>query len=176
MTREAPELAVLHRQLVIRKAKVAFEPLEESRFKDAAASIESIAREPDQFGLMEAQFPGLFQLGAKLLDFDHIGEAQVGGAVDKRKRSGGFGEMLPDELEHQELVKIGVEQRPRNRVQLPIVVMGASREVDDHDVTTLPHSKRSSETGSIAPISWMVHVQPEAAIRGLVIRVRTSFS
>src|SRR6202030_2840565 len=108
--------------------------------------------EPDQFGFMEAQFLGLFQLGAELLDFDHIGEAQVAGAVDKRKRSGGFGELLPDELEHQELVKIGVEQRPRNRVQLPVVVMGASREVDDHDVITLPHSERSSETGPIAPV------------------------
>jgi hypothetical protein len=86
---------------------------------------------------MEAQFLSLFQLGAKLLDFDHIGEAQVGGPIDKRKRSGGFGEPLPDELEHQELVKIGVEQRPRNRVQLPVMVMGAPREVDDHDVTTL---------------------------------------
>jgi hypothetical protein len=43
--------------------------------------------------------------------------------------------------------------------------MGAPREVDDHDVITLPHSERPSETVSIAPISWMVHVQPEAAIR-----------
>jgi hypothetical protein len=62
--------------------------------------------------------------------------------------------MLPNELEHQELVKIGVEQRPRNRVQLPVVVMGASREVDDHDVITLPHSERSSETGPMAPVGW----------------------
>jgi hypothetical protein len=45
--------------------------------------------------------------------------------------------LLPDELEHQELVKIGVQQRPRNRVQFPIVVMSAPGEVDDHDVTIL---------------------------------------
>jgi hypothetical protein len=115
---------------------------------------------------MEAQFLGLFQLCAQLLDFDHIGEAQVGGAVDKRKRSGGFGELLPDKLEHQELVKIGVEQRPRNGVQLPVVVMGAPREVDNHDVTTLPHGERSSEAGPIAPISRMDHVRSEAATPG----------
>jgi hypothetical protein len=30
------------------------------------------------------------------------------------------------------------------------VVVGAPREVDDHDVTTLAHSERSSETGPIA--------------------------
>jgi hypothetical protein len=51
------------------------------------------------------------------------------------------------------------------------VIMGAPGEVDDHNVTTLPHRERSSETVSIAPISWMVHVQPEAETRGLVIRV-----
>jgi len=62
-----------------------------------------------------------------------------------------FGEMLPYELEHQELVKIGVEQRPGNRVQLPVVVMGASREVDDHDVITLPHRERQFRRHTLHP-------------------------
>src|ERR1700686_4655347 len=42
--------------------------------------------------------------------------------------------MLPDELQHQELVKIGVEQRPGNRVQLPVVVVRPLGEVNDHRV------------------------------------------
>jgi hypothetical protein len=40
--------------------------------------------------------------------------------------------MLPDELEHQQFVEIGIEQRPDNRVQFPIVVVRPAGEVDDH--------------------------------------------
>jgi len=87
---------------------------------------------------------------AKLLGVDHIGEAQAGGSVNQREGSGGFGELLPDELEHEELVEIGVEQGSRNRIQLPIVVVGTPSEVDDHDATTLPYCVRSSETGPMA--------------------------
>ena len=40
--------------------------------------------------------------------------------------------MLPDKLQHQQLVEIGVEQRSRDRVQFPVVVMRPLREVHDH--------------------------------------------
>jgi hypothetical protein len=42
--------------------------------------------------------------------------------------------MLPDELKHQELVKIGIEQRPGNRVEFPVVVVRPFGEVNDHRV------------------------------------------
>jgi hypothetical protein len=40
--------------------------------------------------------------------------------------------MLPDKLQHQQLVKIGIEQRPGNWVQFPVVVVRPLSEVDDH--------------------------------------------
>src|SRR5580704_1882103 len=144
------ELAVLNRQLILRKAEAVFEPFEESGFEHAAASVKRVAGKPDEFGLVKTQFFGLIQLGTKLLEVDHIGEAQAGGTVNQGKRSGGFGELLPDELEHKEFVEIGVEQGSRNRIQLPIMVVGPPREVDDHDAPTLPHCGRSSETDPMA--------------------------
>jgi hypothetical protein len=53
-------------------------------------------------------------------------------------------ELLPDELEHQQFVKIRIEQRPRNRVEFPVMVMGTPCEIDDHNVTILPHPETSS--------------------------------
>ena len=44
----------------------------------------------------------------------------------------GSGEMLPDELKHQELVEIGVEQGTRDGIEFPVVVMRAPSQVDDH--------------------------------------------
>src|SRR5579863_6993035 len=135
------KLSVLNGQLILRKAETVFEPFEESRFEHPAASVKRVAGEPDEFGLVKTQFLGLIQLGAKLLGVDHLGEAQAGGSVNQRERSGGFGELLPDELEHEEFIEIGVEQGPRNGIQLPIMVVSPPREVDDHDVTTLPYPR-----------------------------------
>src|SRR5208337_1394020 len=120
--------------------EVAIEPLQESRLKDTSASIEGIAGEPDQFGLLKAQLLGLLQLFPKLIGVNQIAKAYVDGAIDERKRSGCLGEALPDELQHQQFINIGVEQRPRNGVHFPVMVVCAPREVDDHDATTLPHS------------------------------------
>src|SRR5260370_20935499 len=93
---------------------------------------------------MKAQFPCLFQLFPKLMRIDQLGKRHLNGAADERKRSASLRELLPNELEHQQLVKIGIEQRPCNRVQFPVMVMRSPREVDDHNATTLPHSERSS--------------------------------
>ncbi len=59
------------------------------------------------------------------------------GAIDKGKGRFCFGKPLPDELEHQELVEVCVEKRAGDGVQLPVVIVGAAREVDDHNEITL---------------------------------------
>ena len=48
-----------------------------------------------------------------------------------------FGKMFPDELEHEELVEIGVEQGTRDGIHLPVVVVRAPGEIDNHDSPTL---------------------------------------
>ncbi len=61
-----------------------------------------------------------------------VAEADVDGAVDEREGGAGRGEMLPDELEHEELVEVGVEQGAGDGIELPVVVVRAPGEVDDH--------------------------------------------
>jgi hypothetical protein len=45
--------------------------------------------------------------------------------------------MLPDQLEHQQLVKIGIQHGARNGVQIPVMVVRAPGEVDNHSAFTL---------------------------------------
>ena len=52
--------------------------------------------------------------------------------------------MLPDELQHQQLIKVGVQQRAHNGVKVPVMVMRAFREVDDHAVSSLPRQNSLS--------------------------------
>jgi len=47
------------------------------------------------------------------------------------------GKVLPDELEHQELVEISVEQRSRDRIEPPVVVVRSPGKIDNHDAFTL---------------------------------------
>ena len=69
-----------------------------------------------------------------------LAKAHGGGAIDKLKRGVRTGKMLPDELEHQELVEICIEQRARDGIELPVVVMCPSGEIDNHDSFTLLES------------------------------------
>ena len=48
-----------------------------------------------------------------------------------------MGKVLPDELEHQELVEIGIEQRSRDRIEPPVVVVRSPGKIDNHDAFTL---------------------------------------
>lgn len=48
-----------------------------------------------------------------------------------------MGKVLPDELEHQQLVEIGIEQRSRDRIEPPVVVVRSPGKIDNHDAFTL---------------------------------------
>ena len=72
----------------------------------------------------------------------------------------GCGEVLPDELEHEELVEIGVEQGARDGIHLPVMVMRAPGEIDNHDEFTLNEMRRRREARSSAWIlrGWLKSV------------------
>ena len=40
--------------------------------------------------------------------------------------------MLPDELQHQKLIEVGIQQGSRYRVEFPVVVVCPLSEIDDH--------------------------------------------
>ena len=79
----------------------------------------------------------MLQLHLQFFDVDDVGHAHRGVPVEKRERHARFGEMLPDELQHQQLVEVGIEQRPDDRVEFPVVVMRAFSEVNDHSSGSL---------------------------------------
>src|SRR5271155_1346431 len=101
-------------------------------------SVEGVAGEPDEFRFVVAEFSGVLELVAKFFDLDYIGEANFAGAICEGEGGGGSGELLPDELQHEQLVEIVVQQRARDGIEFPVVVVGAAGQVDDHGVSTLP--------------------------------------
>jgi hypothetical protein len=69
----------------------------------------------------------------------------LSGAIEQRERSLRRGEMLPDELKHQELVEVDIEQRPGNRVELPIVIVRAPGQVNNHCASNVPEAALNQE-------------------------------
>jgi hypothetical protein len=109
------------------------EPLQECRVKDAAAPVKGIAGQPDQFRFVIAELTCGFKLFAQLAYVDDVTERNLVRPVDQRECGARVRKMLPDELEHKELVEIGVEQRTGDGIEFPVMVMRASGQVDDHD-------------------------------------------
>jgi hypothetical protein len=71
----------------------------------------------------------------------HFGEPDALGSVDQREGGVDVRVQLPDHLQHQELVEIGVQQAADDRVQLPGVVVDAARNIGSR------HAGRSSWMG-----------------------------
>jgi len=126
------DLAILLGEVVVGETEVVFEPFEERGLEDAAVSIEGVTGEPDEFGFVIAEFSGVLELVAKFFDLDYIGEANFAGAICEGEGGGGSRELLPDELQHEQLVEIVVQQRARDGIEFPVVVVGAAGQVDDH--------------------------------------------
>src|ERR1700675_3689712 len=61
--------------------------------------------------------------------------------------------MLPDKLQHQQLVEISVEQRARDRVQFPVVIVRPLCEVHDHELLS-SSAVVTKATGSRLPNGW----------------------
>jgi hypothetical protein len=45
--------------------------------------------------------------------------------------------MLPDELEHEKFVEICVEQTARDGIHLPVVIVRAPGQIDNHSTVSL---------------------------------------
>ena len=117
------ELAALDpAQLVVGQPEVG-EPVEEVGLEDLGRAVEAVTREPDHLLLGEAERSRMVELGPQLALVDLLGELHRRGAVDQREGRVDLGVEAPDHLQHQELVEIGVEQAPDDRIELPGVVV-----------------------------------------------------
>ncbi len=126
------ELAVSYRYFIFRQPEISLQPPQEVGFENPAPSIKRVARQPDQLRPSKAQAPGVLHLCRQFFDRKHLCQAHLGRAIAHGQRDSGLGVVLPDELQHQELVEVGVEQRPGDRVEFPVVVMGAACKVHNH--------------------------------------------
>ena len=74
----------------------------------------------------------MLQLNFQFLDVDRVGNANRRVAIMNGELDLSGRKVLPDELEHEELVEIRVEQGADNGIEFPVMVMRAFGEVNDH--------------------------------------------
>src|SRR5271166_4426714 len=123
--------AIFDREFVVREAEVALQPFEKGRFENSSAAVERVAREPDQFRPAKAEFTGVIELLDEFFVSERV-DGAAGRAIEQRELYVSLRVMLPDKLQHQQLIEISVKERAGGRVQFPVVVVRPLREVDDH--------------------------------------------
>ena len=74
----------------------------------------------------------MLQLLQHLVALDHVGQPQRRGAVADAERYLRGGKVLPDKLQHQQLIEVSVQQGADHRIQIPIVVMRPLGKINDH--------------------------------------------
>ena len=118
------ELAIALFQMVGRQAHI-LEPLHEIRAKHLAFAVKHVAAQPGAFAAAERQGLHVVKLFTQLALVNQIGQPDRGGAVDQRKCDARVGLVAKHRLAHQQFVKIGVDQRADDRVDLPFVIIDA---------------------------------------------------
>src|SRR6185503_12223085 len=81
---------------------------------------------------MNPQPARVLKLFPQLVDIHNLAKPHILRTVHQRERRTRPRKMLPDKLKHQQLVEIRIEQRSRNRIELPIMIVCASRQIDNH--------------------------------------------
>ena len=105
------------------------EPAQEAGREDLLGAVEAVTRQPDHLLFGEPQRTGVVELGAQFALVDLLGQPHRALAIDERERRVDLGVEPPDHLQHQQLVEIGIEQAPDDRVQLPRVVVDPSGDI-----------------------------------------------
>ena len=122
-------LAITLFQVIGRKAK-AFEPFHEIGAKHLALAVKHIAAQPSAFPARQRKGAHMIQLLAQLALIHQIGKADFRAAVDQAEFHRGVAAVAKDGLAHQQLVKVGVDQRPHNGVNFPAVVPHPCRKIN----------------------------------------------
>ena len=121
-------LVALALEMIGREAK-AFEPGHKFRTEHLPLAIKHIAAQPRAFTARQRQRSDVIQLLLERADIDHRREGDMRRSVDDAE--GDLGRAMPPEdcLRHQELVEIGIQHRPHDRVDFPIVIVDAGGDI-----------------------------------------------
>ena len=111
------------------------EPFHEVGLENLPRAVEGVAGEPDQLVLGEPQRARVIELVGQLALVDDIGEPDRGGPVDELEGHLALRMHLPDHLEHQKLIEIGVEQRADRRIDAERVIIDAGGDIRGHYAT-----------------------------------------
>ena len=74
----------------------------------------------------------MLQLLGNLPGREYVGQMDPRGPIEQREGHPRFRVVLPDKLQHQELVEIRIQQGSDDWIQFPVVVVRALGEVHDH--------------------------------------------
>src|SRR3546814_335934 len=105
------------------------ELVDEARREDALHAVEGLAAQPDEFVFLETKRADVVELLSKLLDGDDIGEPHIFGAIIETKGNLDLRVFLEDQLTHEKLVKIVVEQATYDRIHTPIMCVLTAGEI-----------------------------------------------
>src|SRR4051794_9247493 len=122
-------LTVLHLEMILRKP-VSTQELYEVRVEQIAPAIELVTRQPDGLALREAQGAGMIELIFQFRLIDDIGEADIARAVDQGESHGDVRVPFPDELQHEQLVNISIQQGSNDGIDVEALIIRSRGEID----------------------------------------------
>ena len=105
------------------------EPVQELRFEDLLAPIEGVTGKPDHLLLRQVEATRVVQLLTQFPLVDLLRQAYRLRPVDKGEGCIDVRIELPDHLQHQELVEIGIDQAANDRVELPGVIVNPGGDI-----------------------------------------------
>ena len=131
-------LPVMDGQFVFGQPEV-LEPRDEFGSQNAPLTAEYVAAQPRDLTLAEAERASVVQLLAQQPGIDLVGDPDAPRAVGDPEGCLNVGVPAQDRLCHQELVEIGIEQRPHDRVDAEAVVVDSLRQIQ-HALGTRPRA------------------------------------
>ena len=85
---------------------------------------------------------------------DDVGQAHLGRAVDELESDPAIAVQLPDHLQHQQLVKVRIEQGAHDRIDAEGVIVDTCGDIRDHGASLgwrAASDKSARETRAFAP-------------------------
>jgi hypothetical protein len=131
------------------------QPGDEGRGEHLGLAIEAVARQPDQLLVGEGEGARMVELGPQFSLVDDLGEADLAAPVYQREGRLDVGMQRLDELQHQQLVEIRVQQAADDGIQPPAVIVGAGRNVGQgHGATTARPAVDCSGGVRLSGVVW----------------------
>ncbi len=140
-------LAIDLAQVIFRQLEI-LQPGDEIGAEHLGLAVEGIPRQPDQFLGRKPDGTRMIELGAQFGLIDIICQSHGPAAIDQRESDRQLRIEVPDHLQHQQLVEIGIEQAADDWIEPPVVIIGPCGDIGDRHQPSTEVSGRSSPWAS----------------------------